>query len=247
MCSYLLLPLYKRIDTFLERHTDFNSLQPFRRSIAKFYLKHNRNLTKSLDVGQVLEGIFEFELSLRYFTQREECLKRDYQSIKASESCEKDQEQLTICLDQLNACAKCYWRDRRQLDALEYLLPFGPLYETWRSNPKWYLYPHLVADCADKGGCCSRQCGCCQRCESGPGRRRGMGHCTIDCICCSEARGFDLKDSDRKKIINSSFRVLEDMVSGMIEGGSNRTYYSHFMRAYFFGVESKMEKSLRWT
>lgn len=198
----------------------------------------------------LLEKIYEFELSLRYHAQREESLLQDYQSLKPNASDKEDKEKLATYLEELKTCSKSYWFGERHLCALEAMIPPDPLrraYDTWRSNPKWYLHPHLVKDCADNGGCCSRQCGCCQKRALNTERRRGIGHCTIDCACCSKARGFELEDSERKKIIKSSFERLEKVVNGRVESDFHKTYFYRFMRAYFFGIEPKRDKLPRWT
>jgi hypothetical protein len=41
MFSCSLIPLYEKIDTLLEKHADFDSLQKFRLSVAKYYLEHD--------------------------------------------------------------------------------------------------------------------------------------------------------------------------------------------------------------
>ena len=243
MFSCFLIPLYEKIDTMLEKHEDFDSLQRFRLSVAKYYSKHDCNPNQNFNLDMLLQKILEFDLALRYTTQREESLKRSYKSLKTEASDEKDEKQLLIYLDELNKCSKSYRLDKRHLCALESLLP-GPLrraYDTWKSNPKWFLHPYLVDDCARNGGCCSRQCGCCQRREPTPGRQRGVGHCTIECSCCTEARGFELDASDRKEIIKSQYLALENN-----EGSSTKALYSRYMRAFFFGTESKMDRSSSW-
>lgn len=243
MFSCFLIPLYEKIDTLLEKHGDFDSLQKFRLSVAKYYLKHDSNsVNQNFNLDLLLKKILEFDLALRYTTQREEYLKRSYKTLITESNDERDDKQLLMYLDELNKFSKSYRLDKRQLCALESLLPSGPFrraYDTWRSNPKWYLHPYIVAH---NGGCCSRQCGCCQRREPTPGRQRAVGHCTIECGCRAEARGFELEASDRKEIINSQCLALEDS-----EGGSStKALYSRYMRAFFFGTESKTDPSSSW-
>ncbi|KAJ5371593.1 hypothetical protein N7517_003599 [Penicillium concentricum] len=35
------------------------------------------------------------------------------------------------------------------------------VYDSLRRDPKWFMREELVQDCSDRGGCCSRDCGCC--------------------------------------------------------------------------------------
>lgn len=75
----------------------------------------------------------------------------------------------------------------------------GPLrrgFQLWRSNPSWHMHPVLVEDCKARGGCCSRDCGCClnpERANTSAGAF-GVGHCTLKCGCCSRSRGFELDE-----------------------------------------------------
>lgn len=63
-------------------------------------------------------------------------------------------------------------------------------FDLWRSHPRWYMHKVLVKDCADREGCCARQCGCCLNRITGQERKLGVGHCTLQCGCCQRARGF---------------------------------------------------------
>jgi hypothetical protein len=60
--------------------------------------------------------------------------------------------------------------------------------------------------CALRGGCCSRTCGCCEKplsicMEPNPrrsGRKKGIkyiyGHCTAECRCCIQSKGFKMAE-----------------------------------------------------
>ncbi|PLB51355.1 hypothetical protein P170DRAFT_464272 [Aspergillus steynii IBT 23096] len=64
-----------------------------------------------------------------------------------------------------------------------------------REDPKWHLSDFLRWDCADRGGCCSRACGCCERPRSTL-NSLDLGHCTPACGCCAQYHGYRLKDFD---------------------------------------------------
>lgn len=56
-------------------------------------------------------------------------------------------------------------------------------YDDLRCDATWYMREGLIQDCSDRGGCCSRKCGCCaeRHLSGGP---KGIGHCTLQCGCC---------------------------------------------------------------
>ncbi|KAJ5337144.1 uncharacterized protein N7506_005166 [Penicillium brevicompactum] len=72
-------------------------------------------------------------------------------------------------------------------------------YHDLRSNPTWYMNEGLVQDCSEQGGCCSRQCGCCAK-RHLTGLKKGVGHCTPECWCCTSFRGSDLSENEKKEI-----------------------------------------------
>ncbi|KAJ5092834.1 hypothetical protein N7456_008695 [Penicillium angulare] len=78
-------------------------------------------------------------------------------------------------------------------------------FELWRSHPKWYMHRVLVEECASRQGCCSRGCGCCLNRTIDPSRKLGVGHCTVECGCCRQARGFDIPEKE-KKLLKTQFR-----------------------------------------
>ncbi|CAG8165931.1 unnamed protein product [Penicillium salamii] len=71
-------------------------------------------------------------------------------------------------------------------------------YDALRRDPKWYMRKGLVQECADQGGCCSRQCGCCAK--RGLSRnKKGSGHCTFECGCCIAFEGRELTKEQKKE------------------------------------------------
>lgn len=244
MLGWMLIPLYEKMDAVLERYGGFDSVQRFRLSVVDYYLKHNPKL-KNFKLEELLDDILKVDLALRYVLQNEEFLKQEYQTLKVKASTIEDKEKLKYFLRCQDRLSKNYWLLERELYKAESLLPSGPFrraYDTWRSNPKWYLHPDLTNDCAGRGGCCGRRCGCCEKREPTPERRRGVGHCTIECICCSEARGFELSSTDA----DMDWEKATMSILSAFESPSNMTYYSRYMRSFFTGMESKMEKAPEW-
>lgn len=111
-------------------------------------------------------------------------------------------------------------------------VPTGALeraFKSCRENPDWYLCTWLRQDCAGRGGCCGRDCGCCEKDES-------RGHCTSVCGSCirTNGRSDDLDDMD----------CLRDMHGVSIDVTSNATYSRRILRAYIWGLSFMDELSL---
>jgi hypothetical protein len=58
------------------------------------------------------------------------------------------------------------------------------LYEC-RKKQGWHMHPWLVQQCKLAGGCCQRECRCCEK-RRGAGISFWVGHCTPACHCCME-------------------------------------------------------------
>jgi hypothetical protein len=97
-------------------------------------------------------------------------------------------------------------------------------YDKTRKDRTWYLRKELDRDCAMRGGCCSRVCGCCQRRHKEIERLRGSCHCTPACGCCSNAHEFEYTEKQGADLIK---RFEQKMLSSRPE---NITYMA---RAYF--------------
>lgn len=72
-----------------------------------------------------------------------------------------------------------------------------------RKHKDWYLSGVLREDCANRGGCCGRSSGCCERTRMtkvNTDRVHDRGHCTTACSCCLEAHGIDGEHLDMKGV-----------------------------------------------
>lgn len=78
-----------------------------------------------------------------------------------------------------------------------------------REDRAWYLRDSLVKDCISSG-CCGRDCRCCENRHLGKlrGRRRGIGHCIIECWCCQVSRGFETNEKEVNEFLKD---LKEDM------------------------------------
>ncbi|RMJ23559.1 hypothetical protein PHISP_05570 [Aspergillus sp. HF37] len=122
---------------------------------------------------------------------------------------------------------------KRKIWKLECDIPEGPLsrsFHTLRKNPKWYLSTWLRRDCAGRGGCCGRNCGCCEKPreinENGKIVDVSHGHCATTCHCCIRSRGFTG---------DSSLDDMKDFPIELCPEGSGYTWYA--IRAYIWGVD----------
>lgn len=90
----------------------------------------------------------------------------------------------------------------RKLWEIEVMLPrkVKQNYKSIRQDPKWYMRKELVKDCAEQGGCCRRSCGCCAL-RAKRSSENGVGHCTVECACCVDYRGFDPCPEEKAAII----------------------------------------------
>ncbi|KAJ5609233.1 hypothetical protein N7528_009800 [Penicillium herquei] len=153
---------------------------------------------------QPIDRFLRLERRLREIAQRvillEEKLNQnnsDSESALSPEEVEKIQKELQEFRaeffmteqERKSLCTKLHVWTKRALDL-------------WRSQPQWYLHKVLVQDCEDRGGCCGRSCGCCQKRKHllKTSRQSAVGHCTAECGCCQEARGFAFTDEQKKKM-----------------------------------------------
>lgn len=149
------------------------------------------------------QSIIETEERLREITQRENFLKKYIHKYHAGS--ESAKAALPDFIEELIALDHEYVRLERIYDTLLAGCPVGPIksgYEWIRKEPQWYLKSEwLRQDCARRGGCCGRQCKCC---ESPPDamRRKGWGHCTAQCACCNDELedGFRLTERNRRML-----------------------------------------------
>ena len=104
---------------------------------------------------------------------------------------------------QLQELKKTRSRKVRVLYEWECMLRMGSLikgYISVKSNPAWYLREELVEDCVSRGGCCSRDCGCCERRRLSAKNGTGIGHCTVEYMCCIHDRGSEFTAKEKKDV-----------------------------------------------
>ncbi|CAG8372372.1 unnamed protein product [Penicillium salamii] len=106
-------------------------------------------------------------------------------------------------------------------------LPIGTInneYYSLRQSSTWYLRQELVNDCAKRGGCCSRNCECCQTRHERAVRNKGLGHCTPSCGCCTSERGFEYSAEEIQSFVDGLKAQLYN---------DNPAYTVHMAEAFF--------------
>lgn len=108
-----------------------------------------------------------------------------------------------------------YWKQQDRLNLLDAVKPINavPVQEQMLlrkhrdRHGRSYAWVLGQERCAASGGCCGRDCGCCEKVLNQhlmPARNlareesavvKVLGHCTVECHCCIEARGCYIPDS----------------------------------------------------
>lgn len=98
------------------------------------------------------------------------------------------------------------------------------LYDDLRDESEWYLRRPLVRNCTDRGGCCGRSCGCCEKRAKDLPRNGISGHCTPGCLCCNKRRGQVWSDKDLEDIFQAEKEELE----------SSSPFYLQYLASLYF-------------
>ncbi|CAG7923274.1 unnamed protein product [Penicillium olsonii] len=147
-----------------------------------------------------IAGLLRVEVRLRENTQAQMRL-----TAKLQEALTDPLQKMLIpeLQEQIAKLSSEYWDLEMQWWEIKCGFYLGPLtrgIDFWRAQPRWYMHPVLIEDCAGRGGCCARGCGCCVRRERQWGRKLAAGHCTAECGCCEKARGFELSDEQKTRL-----------------------------------------------
>lgn len=116
------------------------------------------------------------------------------------------------CLYELQRIKRIYVERETNLYLKEAALPpmtLAPLYSYIRADPRWYLGKWVVSECAARGGCCGRDCGCCAKRLFHKPRRSMSGHRSLACPCCERRRGGAI-DPDRVALIDQRYKEALD-------------------------------------
>lgn len=149
----------------------------------------------------IMTDLLLAEQALREHTQREETLHHRVKALQKATTITSDNTQLQEAMKQIEEVKSEYPKKEHALYRAESMLgsTIERLYDMVRRNTKWYMREEMVRDCSDRGGCCSRQCGCCAQRHLSE-RQKGRGHCTLECWCCISFRGFDLPEEQKEEM-----------------------------------------------
>lgn len=135
------------------------------------------------------------------------------------------EEGISILKHKLNDAKRQHSLLSQKLYEIESMLPdeVKRNYESIRKDPKWYMRRELVNDCANRGGCCGRDCGCCAF-RAKQSYEKGIGHCTVECFCCVGSRGRRPSPEEKRDILK---RMTMDLKCDIA------THFVRMVNAYF--------------
>lgn len=163
--------------------------------------------------------LLALERTLRETFQREIRLESKLQAMNVKQPLLRDDA--ADPKKELGSLRRHYWNCERQWWECRANFPADTLsrgFNVWRSNPKWYLHRALRQDCAGRGGCCGRDCGCCLKRPVRPDRVHAIGHCTVECGCCEQARGFKLSKEEKELLNAARFPLFDKLEDQCCEG-----------------------------
>lgn len=147
-----------------------------------------------------IQEITNIDNDLRGLVQRETFAREELEALKAG-AAPQNESYITKLEEELQILLCLYIYESDLYDAIMALCPENPFtrgFQAWRSQPQWHLSPDLRRDCARSGGCCRRDCKCCEKPRNTTREKAQHGHCTEECGCCRRARGRNLDLRDRK-------------------------------------------------
>lgn len=187
---------------------------------------HLRNASANLDWCKEL---VELDINRRWVIQRKEWLEGKITTIETSVKSKMRLQ--TSQIHKINAYKKqtqslipSYWDIQRKQwsssDSIKSVSASRAL-KRQRKHPDWYLSGVLREDCAQRGGCCGRGCGCCERSRIKDTNTYGVtdrGHCTTACSCCLEAHGVDGEDLEMKDVNEVHFQTYDNHTLRLLKG-----------------------------
>ncbi|KAJ5370169.1 uncharacterized protein N7496_006261 [Penicillium cataractarum] len=153
-----------------------------------------------IDSEQVI-NILVAEYAIRELRQREEALNNRIVALQKAKAIDLECSELDKANEKLEETrAKVPGKEYALYRAVSLLSSyFKDEYDRLRRDTKWFMREEMVQDCVDRGGCCSRGCGCCSQRPLHNGGK-GDGHCTTECWCCTVYRGYEVPEDDKEEI-----------------------------------------------
>lgn len=176
------------------------------------------------------------DIGMRWIVQMEVYIQVEVKALRKSLALStKNEKEKSVMITQLRDLENLlerlnneYWTLGRMVGLANGLIPAGALnraFKSWRADPDWYLCDWLRQDCANRGGCCGRRCGCCEKART-TSRQWNRGHCTTLCGRCIRTQ--------KRSCIESGQSELEDISTVKVSYMSE--YSARINRAYIWGL-----------
>lgn len=180
------------LESVLEKHGHYQLAQLVRWKMFWTIDTHRINKIKRWS-----QRIVKADVEFRWILQREAYIQQEIGALKTLDGADLTitRNQLIAYETELQRLNGYYWKSRKLTGELKGNLPddITRAFNACRSNPAWYLCAWMRQDCAERGGCCGRGCGCCDETYRGQPR----GHCTSACGCCIRAEDRLTSEYDR--------------------------------------------------
>ena len=177
------------------------------------------------------QQVVEADIEARWIVQREIYIQEEIGALKKLDDTDlTTNPQLSAYETELQRLNTCFWDNRKTIWKLEGNLLTGVVtraFKTCRSDPNWYLSAWLRRDCAGRGGCRGRQCGCCEKVGTHRGEQP-RGHCTSACGYCIRTQGRLTSEYDRSSDMDDFPFDIETYES---------PYSARIFRAYIWGLD----------
>ncbi|KAL1980094.1 hypothetical protein VTN96DRAFT_4655 [Rasamsonia emersonii] len=185
--------------------------------LGKYTRSWNKAFTGSETKTQQKTWIQQYrteESSCEHLLQRETYLKEEIDALQKLP--EKDlttdevAQKLRAREDELARIKQVYWLHRQKLGNLQSGKPQGGAWiREFDLQQKQRKTRHWKKDreaCELRGGCCDRDCGCCERARKilrpeGKTMEKKKMHCSVACGCCVRSRGFEDVDPELRKSV----------------------------------------------
>lgn len=144
-----------------------------------------------------IQEIINIENDLMGTVQRETFVREELEAVNANPT-PGNESQIAKIEEELRILLCLYIYESDLYDSIVALCPeesFARGFLEWRRQ---HLSPDFRWECARKGGCCGRDCGCCEKPRSTTRGKARHGHCTGECGCCRRERRDKLSSRERK-------------------------------------------------
>lgn len=187
------MKFFERIEAALEKRNRYDLANRLRR-----FEMHFASPSSTRKQKEWLEKRFRESRKGWSILQREIYLKEEAEArLKLSNIQQLTKEEATELSDwqkELETFDQKYWLHKRAWHTLTLEKPKGPLVRKWDAGNRReaILSPKNRLICIARGGCCERECGCCEQpIKTHREKEKGrIGHCTMECGCCIRSRGF---------------------------------------------------------